>query len=394
MTGLIKYYAHMLKMANKYRGHISDQIFYRLKEGKIKSAYNYIWTILFTKEEGAGLADKLFLINPDLAPYPGRIELEVTTKCSLRCEKCEHTYWNEQEEDLSYEKFKHVIGQFPKLKAISLSGIGHGFHNPEYMKMLRYVKSKSIFTQFFDPFLLINEQRAREIVKIGIDKIWMSLDAATEDTYKKVQAGSDFDTVIRNAKKLIEIKKELRSPYPELAFHFIITEKNVHEMPMYIDLVEEITQGTQKLNIVQFTKLIPFKENMHLMPEIPKKIINDTRRKARKYKHFRVDFFNVQGKPPICECTAWTVPFITVDGSIYPCCTLTEGNLRPFFTNVFGNVFQTDFKKVWESKEFKKFIWAMHFGKVPHLCYYPRPCTIFSIEGEKLENVGRVGAIK
>ena len=63
MFELVKYYMHMIKMANKYRGHVLDQMLYRVKEGMLISAYNYAWTMLFTKEEGAGLADRLFLIN-------------------------------------------------------------------------------------------------------------------------------------------------------------------------------------------------------------------------------------------------------------------------------------------------------------------------------------------
>ena len=375
----IKFYLDLAWKSRPYLKFYLGQIFYLVRKGKFKNAFNYFWTIAFTKEDGAALLEWKYRNNPNSVPYPGRIELEVTTVCPLKCEKCEHTFWDEQEKNMTYSQLRHILSQFPKLKAISCSGIGHGFNNPEFPSMLKYIKSKQLFTQFFDPLLLINEDKAKLLINLGVEKIWMSIDGATKQTYEKQQLGSNFETIVKNVKQLTHLKKEMKSRFPELAFHFIVNKENVHEMPMVIDLIHDMTkQGKNILNVVQFTKMIPFKENKHLsIDKVPESIINETIKRAKGYNNFRLSFCNSDEKLPISECTAWTVPFITVEGDYYPCCAFTEGNVRNGIRKyLFGNLFKQSFKEIWSSKEMKKLIWDMHNNKVPPVCAF-RDCPMY-----------------
>ena len=381
----LNFYSGLAKKAAPYGKFYSSQIANLVRQGKFKNAYNYFWAISFTKEEGAAIAEWRYRANPDNAPYPGRIEVEVSTVCPYRCVKCEHTYWKEEQENMTYAQFLHILNQFPDLRAISCSGIGHGFNNPDFPKMLKYVKSKQLFTQFFDPFQVINEERARMLIELGVDKIWMSLDGATKETYEYLQNGLKFDVVIKNAKRLIQLKKEMNSRFPELSFHFIITKENVHEMPDVIDVIHDITKdGKHILNLVQFTKLIPFKENeKHKIADIPQELVNETERRAKKYGNFRLSFCNINEKQPIQECTAWTVPFITVKGEYFPCCAFTQGNVREGLRKyLFGNLFEQHFREIWNSMEMRGFIWDMHKGKIPEVCEF-RDCPMYECNSHK-----------
>ena len=343
-----------------------------------------------SNEEGIGLFDPLYKRNPMFIPYPNRLELEPTNACNLKCIKCEHTYWKEKEKKMTFEQFKYIIDQFPNLKAISLTGIGHAFQGDddtfkeEYLKMLRYLKSKQIFVQFFDPFLHIDEKLARDLIEIGVDVIWMSIDGATKKTYNKLHVNSDFDTVIKNVTNIIKLKKEMRSMFPEIHFHYIVQKYNVEEMPQFVDLVNRITKDdpTEQRSI-RFTRLIPFKENLWLKPEVSDELIEEIRKKISKSKKlFRIGFPIAEKKPPISCCTSWAVPFITVDGTVYPCCGFTELNKRSevkkMLEPIFGNVFEKSFKEIWNSKQFKKFKWMIHNNKVPAVCNKFRECPAFA----------------
>ena len=391
----IDYYIGIFREGKKYVPHLLNQALFLVNKGRPREAFNYLWAHAFEKEEGAALAEPFYRRNPDLAPYPKRIELEVSTECSLRCVKCEHTYWEEKQKMMTLEELKHILKQFPTLRAISLSGIGHGMEKrDQYLKMIEYIREKSIFIQFFDTLLFVDEKTARKLIDSRANKVWMSIDAATAETYKKLQVGSDFDVVVNNAKKLIKLKREKKSLFPELEFHYIVQEPNVKEMPDFIDLAYDITKEDPSLLItVQFTRLIPFKENSYLIPNVPQEIVDETKKRANKYGNFRVEFCNLPDysvRLPVSECTAWTVPFITVDGDCYPCCSLTEGNMRSKIRGQsFGtfdvNLFKDDFRDVWYSEKFRKFIRAFNKGICPKICYYPRPCPIFNIEREQVD---------
>jgi len=135
----IDYYMGIFREGKKYVPHLLNQAFFLASKGRMKEAYNYLWAHAFVKEEGAALGEPLYRRKPDMAPYPERIELEVSTQCSLRCLKCEHTYWNEEQKMMTMEQFEHILNQFPTLKAISLSGIGHGMERRDLVRLFRSV---------------------------------------------------------------------------------------------------------------------------------------------------------------------------------------------------------------------------------------------------------------
>jgi len=355
-----------------YLFHILKQEAYLLRKGKFRSALNYAWVLAFSREEGVGLAEPLYKYNPNLVPYPRRIELEVTTRCRFRCPKCEHTYWGQEQKDMSFKQFKQIIGQFPNLREVSLTGIGHGLENKEYLKMLRYLKSKSIFVQFFDPLLLVNEEVAKELVKIGVDWIWMSIDGASKRTYERSIVGSNFEKVVDNARNLIRLKREMGSPFPELHFQFIVTKNNIHEMPDLVDLAGHITEGEDLMHLIQFIKLIPFEKNRFLTPQVDQDNTAEVKKRLKRHRNLAVRlYYRLSSSPrPISDCTHWTVPFITVEGNYYPCCALTERNMRRQIEEKFDldNLFQKPFKEIWYSEKQKRFRLMINRGKIPAIC--------------------------
>ena len=377
MAGLFDLFRIVMTGENifpNYLLHFLRQEAYLLRKGKFRSACNYAWVMAFSREEGVGLAEPLYKYSAKLVPYPKRIELEVTTRCRFQCPKCEHTYWDQEQKDMSFEQFREIIDQFPNLREVSLTGIGHGLENEEYLKMLRYLKSKSIFVQFFDPLLLVNEEVAKELIRIGVDWIWMSIDGTSKKTYERSIAGSNFATVVNNARDLIRLKREMGSAFPELHFQFIVTKYNVHEMPDLVDLAGYITEGEKLMHMIQFIKLIPFERNRFLTPEVNQDNTSEVKKRLKKHKNLAVRlYYRMSSSPrPISDCTHWTVPFITVDGNYYPCCALTERNMRRQIEEEFDldNLFEKPFKDIWYSEKQKGFRLMINQGKVPAICNF------------------------
>jgi len=354
---------------------------------------NYVRTLVRTAEDGAGFNWPLYRLLPvHLVPYPHRIEVEVTTRCSLRCLKCEQTYWPERramQKDMTVEQFVHILDQFPNLSTVSMSGIGHNFENPSFLEMVRAACSRDLFVQFFDTFLLLNEERARKLVEYGVSKVNMSIDGATADVYERLQVGSKFDRAVANARRLARLKKERRSLLPEMAFTVVVTKYNQHQLPEFLDLIADVVGDSQRMTYVEFIRLIPFPENEHLMPDVS--ALSDARdavlrRHAARRWPFRFRFaFNhfhdTVEKPPVSCCLEWTVPFITVDGTVYPCCALTEGNQRgkiePY---CMGNIFETPFRELWNGPRYRRLKEMLRRNEVPPVCNMFRECNGFATE--------------
>lgn len=362
---------HRFKLLKLIKGRIKA-ILYLLRKRKFRMAYTYIWVSLFTRDSGAAIFDPLYRRFPRLAPYPEAIEVEVTTRCHLKCTICEHTYWNEKGKDMSLEEFKHIVDQFPKLKWIGLTGIGSSFLNKDYLEMLKYLKSKSIYVELFDTFTQIDERLARELVEIGVDKICLSLDAATKETYESMRVGAKFEKVLANVTTLLRVKKEMKTRIPELWFHYIVTKGNVQEMPQFVELVHSLKVNKTGGSLLYWTDLLAFEEVKSLVTDIPEEVKREV---LRKGKELGIEMWwnqNFAPCEPITKCVRWTEPFILVTGHLQPCCVINEANIRDFQkTNSVANLFEQDFRDVWRN-EYKDLREMIRRGEIPKICRYCR----------------------
>ncbi len=343
-----------------------DRLIFLLENKGFKYTYNRIYFYIFWVwiRQYPRLIGMLNL----LAPFPSFIEVEVTTRCNLKCIICERTYWDESNRDMSFEEFKSIIEQFPNLKWIGLTGIGESFVNKDFMKMLRYIKSKQILIELYDTFYFIDDGKANEIIDMGIDQMIISLDAATKETYEKIRVGSDFDRVIKNIKNFYRLKKEKHAHFPEVDFHYIINKYNLHEVVPYIDLVRSITQGN--VNIKFSRMLHEFEQVKDLFVEIPEEIIQGTEEKAKASNIKLMWNLDVpKNKPDMNECIEWTMPFIFVTGHVISCCSGNESGNRELQKEVsLGNIFEQSFKSIWNGEKYRTLRKSIREGNVPSPC--------------------------
>lgn len=319
-----------------------------------------------------------------LSPYPSYIEIEVTTRCNLSCIICEHTYWDEPHRDMSLEEFKSIIDQFPKLKWIGLTGIGESFMHKDFLEMLEYVKSKKVIVELYDNFYFIDEKTARKLIEMGIDKIFVSFDAATKETYEKLRVGSNFERVTNNVRRIIQLKKEMKSYFPEISFHYIINKLNYQEIPQYISLVSSMSE--RKEFSIQFTQMLhEFEQTKELFTKIPNELINKAEDLAKKYSIKIMWNLDVpQVKPSINRCIEWTMPFIFVTGHVIPCCSGNEAGQREFQKKTsLGNVFETSFKDIWYGEKYKSLRRQLSRGKIPAPC---KNCCLYDTGVKPVES--------
>lgn len=344
---------------------------------------SYTWNFLFmTSTYNNDFIRYIVLTRfyPWFVFYPRYFEIEVTTRCHLKCIMCEHTYWTNNPKDLSLEEFKRIIDQFPKLKWIGTTGIGSSFLNKDYPEMLKYLKNKNknIYVELFDAFSNIKKQTIDDIVKYGlIDRLIISIDGANKETYEKIRVGADFETVIGNVKYLIETKNKYNTNFPELSFHFIISRDNYLEVPKFVELVASISQG-KNIGILFSHVLHNFQEVENLVVELPPELKSEAIQLAGKFG-IKVSWGkNVKERKPINRCTEWSMPFIFADGSVIQCCASNEANRRDFqVKNCMGNILKSDFDSIWNGTEYSALRDAVHSGKVPVQC---SDCPIYERE--------------
>lgn len=351
-----------------------------LRRRGLRALYKFLYTKLVVREAGVGVLDPLWTTFPRTFGMPSFFEIEITTRCHLKCQICERTHWTDPKEkaaELTFEQFRRIVDQFPHLKWCSPTGEGTALLHKDFLDMLRYLKSKDVFIEFAESFDLIDERVARQLIEMGVDKISLSMDGASKQTYEAIKVGCDFDRALANVRRFIELKREMRSPVPELCFRYIITALNFHEIPQFVELVHSLgdPRDLGDGSYLEFAGLLAFKEIEHLhVKHVPQDIIDEANRKARELG-VRVTWIHVHDdmdrRPLMRYCAAWTEPYIVATGHVVPCCAILMSNNREFIrAHSFGNVLDTPLREIWQSPEYRAFrraVPSMGSG-VPVLC--------------------------
>jgi len=356
---------HKIKLFSHY---ISDMRF--------KEIYNMFWVYTFwwNHKLSAFLMNKVLpKLGIDL--FPLFLEIEHTTVCPFRCKICEHTYWKEPQRNMKFEEFKHIYDQFGRLKWIGLTGIGSSYLNPDFHKIVRYCKSKGAIVELMDHFATFkDENQIRELLEISPDFQFVSIYGATKKTSDSICIGSDFDTVTKNVKTFVRLKKEMKKKFPILNFHYIVTNQSKEEVFGFLDFIHSL--DTEIGEILITPMLHDFKEAKGYSVKLDSDYINKIREKTKEYDiPTTINLTALQQekgllrKPSFKQCKEYIMPFVLVSGHMSPCCGLNEANQRELLkSNSPGNLFEKNIREIWYSPKYKNIRKLIRQGKCPQEC--------------------------
>ncbi len=181
------------------------------------------------------------------------IQIELADFCNLNCIMCDmsiegrkrHGHLNpeqdihsQKKQFLSFNTFKKIIDSINnsgiKVGILSLFWLGEPMINPYIDEMLSYLNTHS---KNIDGWMIhTNGNVLRDsTVKIMCQSkkeniLHFSIDAATEETYNKVRRGGNFKILIKNIRKVLDMKPNLR-----LILQFIVMQENYKEAGAFIE---------------------------------------------------------------------------------------------------------------------------------------------------------------
>ncbi|WP_404783328.1 radical SAM protein [Altericista sp. CCNU0014] len=312
---------------------------------------------------------------PNRSFSPRSIQIECTTRCNLKCTFCEISYWSEQPADLQLGNIEQMLERLPRVRRVDLTGIGEALMNPEFFNIIRVLKSRGIYVTLNDNFTLVTEATARRLVEAEVDQIFLSLDGAAKKTYESLRRGATFERVIANAKRLIEIKREMGRKLPEVKINTVVCLENYQELTALVELACDIGVG-----MIQFVNAIAFEDTRHLevAPDLVRQSFDRALARARELGLLvKVELFE---KRPVRQCDfPWTRNFVTQDGYVHPCCYTTQsGDRAAQNQRSLGNLLDRSFAEIWQGPDYSTFRQKMAQGILPFQCahcpkYFGKP---------------------
>ena len=357
-------------------------------------------------------------------PFPTHLLIETTTRCNLRCKQCAHVIGKYAFADMALETFAKLRPLFPYLKQVALYGHGETFLYEHFFDMLAELKQYKLSVYVTTNGTLLSEKVCERLVALELDKLAISMDAATPELFNEIRRGADFDQVTQNIRTLNAMKKrKRRDDKPILSIMYCAMRSNIQELPKLVRLADELnmTHGVAVMNIYEYGVE---GESLVEHPELAEASVNEANRLAehlavplggltngfeglhlapvhlslwdrlaRNAHEFQRTFNRVellaiklarlrarflQRKPQAVQASA-VVPslvparMIKVKNCRDPWDFLfvdVHGNLRPCCTShrIMGNVHQDDLATIWQSPPYQEFRARMTRPDIPEEC--------------------------
>jgi len=280
----------------------------------------------------------------ELATYPYWLTLDPANFCTLRCPFCPtgQNRGSREKARLSLDNFKKIIEELgPYLIHIDFCNWGEPLLNKDIYEMIRCAKGYGIDTKIDSNLNVFSEEDAENIVSSGLDKIIVSIDGASRDSYSKYRVGGDFDAALNNLKLLIKKKRALKKTNPYICWQFLVFRHNEHEIDKAKSMGREL--GVDDVSITK-----AFIGDKDWIP------LNE------QYSHYKNSeigdgqYTSGYFKPPKTEFCNWPWEAIAVNsnGSVSPCCSVEDEKYD------FANILTQPFKELWNNK---KYIQARRF---------------------------------
>jgi len=182
----------------------------------------------------------------NISNYPLHLNFELVSGCNLNCDFCVHSLRSEDKKinkyKISFEKYCEIIDEGSKngLCSIELNGINEPFIQKDVDKYIKYAAEKGIMViSLHTNGILLTEQISQSLIDSGLTLIIFSIDAINEKTYQQIRRNKDYNKVIKNIHKLIELKQKANSKFPFIRVSFSKNKVNYHDLPQFIKYWED-----------------------------------------------------------------------------------------------------------------------------------------------------------
>jgi MoaA/NifB/PqqE/SkfB family radical SAM enzyme len=303
---------------------------------------------------------------------PRSIYIEPTSRCNEFCQQCPRTLLSrEDDRDLSFEKFRQIVDQFPVLERVVLHGLGEPLLNKELPLMIRYLKERGVYVLFNSNGIALTARKGQELIDAGLDEYRLSMDGATRETYAHIRGVDAFEKIWRNVGRFISLQKEQNASKPAVSLWFTAMRENLQELPRLIELAHQ--HGVPEIylqRLVYFEQGLAASKQALFHRSTPEELAL-IRRCEETCREYGIVFKAAGASTPLQSITQdfgarpwsgcrrpYSLTYITSSGNVLSCCFAPFGHrsAREYYEErVLGNVFQEPIEQIWQGERYNAF---------------------------------------
>jgi radical SAM protein with 4Fe4S-binding SPASM domain len=292
---------------------------------------------------------------PERTPLkrPHVVQIEVSSKCNLRCPSCSLTREITPARNMDPEELRLLLDKLPfRPDSVSLNGIGEALVNPGIFRIIDLLAERGIQASFYTNGTLLNERIRGEILRRpNVTFVGISCDGATKEVFEELRYGAKLEVWKENVRAFVSAV-QARAPRPIMVnLNTVISRINRGELLQIIELAASLGFRHH-----QMTDLVPNDETsaaMALSAEESAEIDREGLIAHGARLGVEVAFTSLSKRPqPYLNCLQpWEYIQISVEGDILPCCAILGSDKA----EVMGNLHHESFAEIWDGDRFRRF---------------------------------------
>ena len=321
-------------------------------------------------------------------PALRRLQVEVTGACNLRCRMCLVRYRpriDKVEGAFPLDRFVALLDELPDLESVTLQGLGEPLLHPDLVAMVEAAKARGLRVGFNTNGTLLTVPKAEALVAAGVDWMHVSVDGASAATFEHIRDGARLDQVLRNLRRLIDVRRRLASATPNVQLNAVLMRSNAHELLDLVRLAADI--GVDRLWLqalshdfsdtadddVAYVEIRRFAQEEAMWAETDDLFAAATTLAAELGVELRLPedgpaeelaVVDEAGGDETLPCDwPWNGAYVTHTGKVQPCC-MVMGDDRM----VLGDLADTPLPQVWDSPEYQRFRDQLRSDDPPAVC--------------------------
>ena len=315
---------------------------------------------------------------------PVHLSIGLTNYCNHKCSWC-YINWHQAgklSDRSGYEGEKakkavnadwrliEAIGEARQLglKAVTIVGDGEPTMHNRFAEMLNALGDFGLDIGIFTNMSTHKPEVLDALVKRCFF-IRCSIDAARPEIHAAMHGTDDFDRVIANLRKVVELRGP--SSTPVIGVQYVVNHHNYTDLPYAAEFYRDLGVDYLTIKPAYKNELNPAHEDNEVTPEVAFKYMRaakafETERYKvyAKYSQFAEALqFKTNDGRYYKKCLATPLsPYLDEDGSVEMC-----GNLKGRgFT--MGNINQSSFQEIWHSQQRKDCVAKIDLHKCPAGC--------------------------
>jgi len=196
-------------------------------------------------------------INPPVS-HLRKVYIEPTTLCNLNCRMCIRNTWDEQTGRMTEATFDRIISglrAFAPRPLVVFGGFGEPLSHPRIAEMVAAVKELGAPVELISNGTLLTRDLSHRIMQAGLDVLWISLDAATTETYGDVRLGAILPQVLENVSSLRDMPRYAGIEPLHIGIVFVAMKRNIADLPDVMRLGRQL--GADRFML---TNILPYSQ--------------------------------------------------------------------------------------------------------------------------------------